>query len=241
MSRNSTILVVDDDARNARLMESIRKASGYSVMSAYDGDEALDKIAREHPDAVLLDVMMPRMSGFEVCRRLPDQYETRLLPVIMITALNALEEKVQALELGADDFLTKPVNRVELLEKRRALLRVKALHDEVEGTRRQLEAKNRELVRMEELREKLVQMVVHDLKNPLSGIVGNLQLLEIQGPGLPAQAFRQILSRTQESARQLTSMILNILDVAKMEEEKLTPQLERLMPERLVEDCVRRG
>lgn len=241
MSRNSTILVVDDDARNARLMESILKASGYSVMSAYDGDEALDKIAREHPDAVLLDVMMPRMSGFEVCRRLRDQYETRLLPVIMITALNALEEKVQALELGADDFLTKPVNRVELLAKLRSILRVKALHDEVEGTRRQLEVKNRELVRMEELREKLVQMVVHDLKNPLSGIVGNLQLLEIQGPGLPAQTFRQILSRTQESARQLTSMILNILDVARMEAEKLTPQLERLRPETLVEDCVRQG
>src|SRR2546427_8322327 len=112
MSQPSTILVVDDDPRNTRLMESILKSSGYPVLSAHDGQEALDKIAQHRPDAVLLDVMMPRMSGLEVCRKLRSQYETRLLPIIMVTALNALEEKVQALELGADDFLSKPVNRV---------------------------------------------------------------------------------------------------------------------------------
>ncbi|MCI0658222.1 MAG: response regulator, partial [Acidobacteria bacterium] len=196
----STILVVDDDPRNIRLMESILKTSGYAVITAEDGEQALEAVARHRPDAVLLDVMMPGVSGFEVCKKLRSQYETRLLPIIMVTALNALEEKVQALETGADDFLSKPVNRMEMLAKLRSILRVKSLHDEVEQTRLQLEAKNRELIQVEQLKEKLTQMVVHDLKNPLSGIVGNLQLLELQGPGMPPESFRQILARTQEGA-----------------------------------------
>jgi signal transduction histidine kinase len=241
MSQPSTILVVDDDPRNVRLMESILKSSGYPVLTAEDGEQALEVIARDHPDAVLLDVMMPRMSGLELCRKLRSQYETRLLPIIMVTALNALEEKVQALETGADDFLSKPVNRVEMLAKLRSILRVKALHDEVEQTRLQLEAKNQELIRLEHLKEKLTQMVVHDLKNPLSGIVGNLQLMELQGPGMPADSFRQILERTQEGARQLMGLILNILDVARMEEEKLVLRRRPLMPAVLLGDCARHG
>ena len=241
MRDSATILVVDDDARNLRLMESILKSSGYAVLSAHDGEEALRTIAGARVDAVLLDVMMPGMSGFEVCGHLRGRYETRLLPIIMVTALNSLEEKVQALETGADDFLSKPVNRVELLAKLRTILRAKALHDEVEQTRRQLEEKNRELLRLEQMREKLSQMVVHDLKNPLTGIVGNLQLLEIQGPGMPPESFRQILTRTQESARQLMGLILTLLDVARMEEEKLTLKRRRLAPEDLVRSCVRQG
>jgi two-component system, sensor histidine kinase and response regulator len=237
--RPSTILVVDDDPRNLRLMESILKTSGYPVITAQDGEQALEAVARQRPDAMLLDVMMPRMSGFEVCKKLRSQYETRLLPIIMVTALNALEEKVQALEMGADDFLSKPINRMELLAKLRSILRVKSLHDEVEQTRRQLEEKNQQLIRVEELKDKLAQMVVHDLKNPLSGIKGNLQLLELQGPGMPAESFRQILGRTQESVRQLEVLISNILDVARMEEEKLVLRRQALRPESLLADCIR--
>jgi len=239
MSHSSKILVVDDDQRNVRLMESILRASGYPVIKAYDGQEALDKIRTENPDVVLLDVMMPHMSGFEVCQRVRSQYETRLLPVIMVTALNALEEKVQALELGADDFLSKPINKIELLAKLRSVLRVKSLHDEVESTRRELEEKNRELIRIEEFKERVVQMVVHDLKNPLSGIMGNLQLLEIQGSGGDPESFQAILARTGESSRQLMGMILNILDVARMEERKLELRIKRVRPEGMVESCLR--
>jgi signal transduction histidine kinase len=237
----STILVVDDDPRNVRLMESILKTSGYAVITAEDGEQALEAVARHRPDAVLLDVMMPGVSGFEVCKKLRGQYETRLLPIIMVTALNALEEKVQALETGADDFLSKPVNRMEMLAKLRSILRVKSLHDEVEQTRLQLEAKNRELIQVEQLKEKLMQMVVHDLKNPLSGIVGNLQLLELQGQGMPPESFQQILARTQEGARQLMGLILNILDVARMEEEKLVLRRQALKPESLLAVCIRQA
>ena len=239
MNGPSKILVADDDPRNVRLMESILKASGYPVVKAGDGQEALEMIASEHPDLVLLDVMMPRLSGLEVCRKVRMQHETRLLPVIMVTALNAVEEKVQALEMGADDFLSKPVNKEELLAKLRSMLRVKSLHDEVESTRRELEKRNQELVRLEEFKENLMRMVVHDLKNPLAGIMGNLQLLQMKGAAGDPAHLLEIVGRTEESAKSLMGMILNILDVARMEEGKLDLQRAPVNPPRALEACLR--
>src|SRR5207249_8785563 len=148
---------------------------------------------------------------------------------------NALEEKVQALELGADDFLSKPINKAELLAKLRSMLRVKALHDEVERTRHELEIKNRDLVRMEEIKDKLVQMVVHDLKNPLAGIMGNLQLLQMQGARDNPAHFLEVVARTDEGAKQLMGLVLNILDVARMEEGKLALRRQPVSPAGLVE------
>src|SRR3989449_9012802 len=107
-SDTGSVLVVDDDQRNVRLMESILRSSGYQVLKAYNGEDALQVVENDSPDLLLLDVMMPKMSGFELSQRLKGRYQTRLLPIIMVTALNALEDKVQALEYGADDFLSKP-------------------------------------------------------------------------------------------------------------------------------------
>lgn len=226
-SASGTILVVDDDQRNVRLMESILRGSGYRVMKAYNGEEALRVVDSGPPDLLLLDVMMPKMSGFEVCQALKRRYETRLLPIIMVTALNALEDKVQALEYGADDFLSKPINKVELLAKVRSVLRVKALQDEVELQRREIEAANQELIRMQGFKESMMQMVVHDLKNPLASIMGNVQLIQMQGAeSMSPTRLKELLQRTQESARQLMRMILNILQIGRLEERKLTLKLE---------------
>jgi signal transduction histidine kinase len=220
------ILVVDDDQRNVRLMESILKAHDYVVLKAYNGEEALRLVETERPDLILLDVMMPKMSGFELCQRLKVRYETRLLPIIMVTALNSLEDKVRALEIGADDFLSKPINKVELLAKVRAVLRVKALQDEVERQKMELEATNAELLRMQGFRESLTQMVVHDLKNPLASIMGNIQLLQMQKAELTPARLDELLQRTQESSRALMRMILNILQIGKMEERRMPLRLE---------------
>jgi two-component system sensor histidine kinase/response regulator len=234
-----TVLVVDDDQRNVRLMESILRGSGYQVVKAYNGEEALRLVETAPPDMLLLDVMMPRMSGFELCQKLKDRYETRLLPIIMVTALNALEDKVQALEYGADDFLSKPINKVELLAKVRSVLRVKALHDELEKNRLEIEKKNQELVRMEGFKESMMQMVVHDLKNPLASIMGNVQLIEMQSAETvnPAR-LKELLQRTQESARQLMRMILNILQIGKLEEQKMPLNLERVALRHLAQENV---
>ncbi len=235
-ARRAPILVVDDDQRNVRLVESILKTNGYPVVKAYDGEEALRIVESERPDLILLDVMMPKMSGFEVCQRLKGRYESRLLPIIMVTALNALEDKVQALELGADDFLSKPINKVELLAKVRSVLRVKSLQDELERQRTQLEVANRELLKVQRFKESMTQMVVHDLKNPLAGIMGNIQLIQMQRAEMVPAKLEELLERSQGSARQLMRMILNILDIGKLEEQRMPLRREPVSLHTVVAD-----
>lgn len=127
-----TILVVDDNATNRTLLEELLSAQGYKVITAADGQQALRQFARVKPDLVLLDVMMPGLDGFEVCRRLKNNAETRLTPVVLVTALSATEHRVRGIEAGADDFLNKPVDRSELLARVRSLLSLKAYTDELD-------------------------------------------------------------------------------------------------------------
>jgi len=128
------ILVVDDEPAVARLCTRILNEEGYQVTVAYRGDEALEKIFAQPPDLVLLDVMMPDLDGFEVCRRLKADARTQLVPVIILTALSGPQAKIAGLGAGADDFLTKPFDRVELLARTRNLLRIKRLTDQLEHT-----------------------------------------------------------------------------------------------------------
>ncbi len=128
----ATILVVDDELANRELMEALLEPQGYRVLMAEDGQEALDSFAKHQPDLVLLDVMMPKLDGVEVCRQLKKNPETRLTPVVLVTALSALDDRVRGLEAGADDFLAKPVERTELMARVRALLSLKAHTDELE-------------------------------------------------------------------------------------------------------------
>jgi cyclic di-GMP phosphodiesterase len=128
----ATILVVDDEAANREFLKEILNNQGYSLLAASDGREALESFANHRPDLVLLDVIMPHMDGIEACRQLKRKAETRLTPVILVTALSALGDRVRGLEAGADDFLTKPIDRSELLARVRALLSLKAFTDELD-------------------------------------------------------------------------------------------------------------
>ena len=140
----SKILVVDDTPHNVRLLEAILLPRGYAVVKAASGPEALDLVARDLPDLVLLDILMPGMDGHEVCRRLRADPATEILPVVMVTA-SGEQQKVKALESGADDFVTKPVDQAELLARVRSLLRIKAYHDTVVAQAAELAAWNRTL------------------------------------------------------------------------------------------------
>jgi signal transduction histidine kinase len=119
------VLIVDDNEANVRLLEVYLRAVGYMTEKAFDGEQALEKIHATNPDLVLLDVMMPKMDGYEVCRRLRADETTSVIPVIMITALKETEDRVRGLDCGADDFLSKPFDKSELLARVRNLLRVK--------------------------------------------------------------------------------------------------------------------
>jgi adenylate cyclase len=126
---SARLLVVDDTPVNVKLLADLLTAKGYAVSTAVNGVEALDKIERERPDLVLLDVMMPGLSGYEVCRKVRDNPATAMLPVVMVTALDPVQERVKGIEAGADDFLTKPINQPEMLARVRSLLRIKELWD----------------------------------------------------------------------------------------------------------------
>lgn len=132
MARNPSILIVDDNPTLTELLCSQLKPYKYHIDIAYDGEEALEKIRRSPPDLVLLDLMMPRISGFEICKRLKEGKDTRFIPIIVITALQEQCDKLKAIELGADDFLVKPINRIELVTRIKSLLRMKLLHDDLD-------------------------------------------------------------------------------------------------------------
>ncbi len=125
------VLAVDDQPENLVLLEDLLSEEGFTVSLAEDGQAALDEVERERPDCIILDVMMPRVDGFEVCHRLKTRRRTHFIPIVMLTALSGVEDKVRALELGADDFLNKPVNVHELLARVRSMVRIKRLRDEL--------------------------------------------------------------------------------------------------------------
>ncbi len=133
------ILVVDDEDRNLRLMEAMLLPLGYEVILARDGLEALDKVKEIPPDVILLDVMMPKMDGYETARQLKEDERTKMIPIVMVTSLKEVEDRVKALEVGADDFLTKPVDRTELRARVSSSLKIKAYNDHMLNYQQELE------------------------------------------------------------------------------------------------------
>jgi two-component system cell cycle response regulator len=162
---SARILVVDDILPNVKLLEAKLTSEYYDVLTATSGQEALDKVTRESPDIVLLDVMMPGMDGFEVCRRIKDSPEHAHIPVVMVTALTGAEDKVRGLEAGADDFLSKPINDTALMARVRSLVRLKMTMDEWrlrENTANQLGVMDRPADVMKESSEQAQILIIED-------------------------------------------------------------------------------
>jgi two-component system alkaline phosphatase synthesis response regulator PhoP len=150
------VLVVDDNQQNRELLQAYLEDVDCRAVPAHDGPEALEIIAKDPPDLILLDVMMPRMSGFEVCRRIKKDPKTSDIPVIMVTALNEFGDIERGIDSGTDDFLSKPVNKLELLTRVKTMLKLKNLTDKLERT----------LAYLNEI-EKQVQMAQSEPDNPL--------------------------------------------------------------------------
>ena len=142
---SSRILVVDDTPANVKLLVDVLTANGFTVTAAVNGEEALSRVEQDLPDLVLLDIMMPGLSGYEVCKRIRANPQTALLPVVLCTSLDPQQERIKGIEAGADDFLTKPINRPELLARVKSLLRIKTLQDEVKAQAAQIAEWNRTL------------------------------------------------------------------------------------------------
>jgi two-component system, OmpR family, alkaline phosphatase synthesis response regulator PhoP len=128
----STVLIVDDNPQNLELLQAYLESLPVKIVSAIDGVDALEKVSQHNPDLILLDIMMPRMSGFQVCKRLKNDPKTKDIQILMVTALNELGDIEQATECGTDDFVSKPINKFELVTRVKSLLSVRHLKGELE-------------------------------------------------------------------------------------------------------------
>ncbi len=214
-AKPAAILVVDDDPRNRALLRGYLR-SRYSVLEAGSGAEALELVAREPVDLVLLDVMMPGMSGFEVCREVKKRPDGEAPPVLMLTALSEQEDRNAGLQAGADDFLSKPIDRQELSLRVAAFLR---LRQQDRLVRRQFE----ELRLLDALKDDLVSLMVHDLRNPLAAVLAQLDTLrtEIRDPQLRTEAAAAF-----GAAARLRETLDDMLQVRLLEEGRLTLDVE---------------
>ncbi|MBE9505161.1 MAG: response regulator [Proteobacteria bacterium] len=128
------ILIVDDNVANVELLEAYLLSADYRVVKAFDGQEGIDQAYKENPDLIFLDIMMPKLDGYEVCKRLKTDEKMRFIPIVMITALSEMDAKIKGLDVGADDFLSKPFNKLEMMARVRSLLRIKNLHNDLDSS-----------------------------------------------------------------------------------------------------------
>jgi adenylate cyclase len=195
------ILIVDDEALNVDLLEQELGDLGYRTDAAYGGVEALEKVAAEPPDLILLDVMMPDIDGITVCRTLKDDPKTHLIPIVIMTALNATEDRIRGIEAGADDFLTKPVNDKELVARIRTALRTKRA---VDDTVDELAAVEREQEKSEAvLRKVLPEDVARRLKDGEGAITDDYDDVTV--------LFSDIVNFTTQSHSHSSTQIVSAL------------------------------
>jgi DNA-binding response OmpR family regulator len=221
-STPARILVVDDLAEIRDLLQVYLEDEGYQVLTAGNGEEALAAVATHPPDLILLDIMMPGTDGYEVCRRLKSNEKTAFIPIVMLTALQDLEHRLQGIELGTDEYLTKPFRRLELLTRVRSLLRVKALHDQVAAYNRLLEQKVAErtaaleraledLREIDRLKSEFLSNISHELRTPLTPIMGYLPALLREEFGGLSPDQRRVLTHVSGSVERLHRLIDDLL------------------------------
>ncbi len=221
------LLVVDDDPVNQELLCELLQAMEYRVDGALNGEAALRQARDRQPDLILLDIMMPGMNGFEVCRRLRAAPETAKIPVVFVTALSDTDDKLRAIEAGGDDFLTKPFNRPVLLARIRSLLRLKAANDELEQSYRRLKE-------MEQLKDDLMKMIVHDLKSPLTAVLGSLELATEGDLGELPEAAHRLLADAQQRGTDMLQLMDDLLELAQLEDSHVQLQLAPLRTDELL-------
>ena len=203
------MLVVDDTIENLRLLSSMLEEHGYEVRPVTNGRQALQAVERDPPDLILLDITMPEMDGYEVCRRLRANDRSKDVPVIFLTALTDTADKLRAFDTGAVDYVTKPFRFEEVLA------RVKT-HVALRRAQVALADSYKRLSTLERLRDDLVHMIVHDMRSPLQVLLTRLELLEGPAAAL-GEDSRDDLQNAIESSKELGRMVNDLLDVSRLE------------------------
>jgi two-component system sensor histidine kinase/response regulator len=209
MIKPASLLVIDDKPTNLEVIESLLSDEDYDIHYASSGPKALERLDSIKPDVILLDVMMPEMDGMEVCRRIKANSSWCHIPIIMVTILDAKEDLARCMDAGADDFISKPVNGIELRARVRSMLRMKQQYDRVQS--------------LLEMREDMVNMMVHDLRNPLSNILLSCGIL--QRNKFDENRKKKVIEQMLFSVNRLQSHIDTLLLLAKLESAKMVLNL----------------
>ncbi len=229
------ILIVEDDPATVELMEAQLHGEGYSVDSVRDGEEALQRVSQARPDLVLLDIMLPKKNGFEVCKEIKSREETRAIPVIMVTALKDMESRVKGIAAGADDFLSRPMDKSELLARVKSILRISRLHGELaresrtaresteklEMQQRVLKSMSTQLMQASHLKYEFIVNMSHALRTPLNVIIGFSEMLQDELVGKLNDKQSKYVRNVRESGRELQQLIANVVDVFKIDTGKV--------------------
>lgn len=221
------ILAVDDNVANLQLLTGLLKKQGHHVRPVTEGKLALSAARKKRPDLILLDINMPEMDGFEVCAQLKADRELAEIPVIFISALSDMLDKVKAFESGGVDYITKPFEFREVRARVHTHLRIRRLQDRLKVRNRQLREKNRKLEEMAELEDQLVSLIIHDLRAPLAGIIGYFELLQINSVGQLAEEYREDIDKGLAVAQQMYEVINSLLDVSRLEKAEMPMERKR--------------
>lgn len=237
-ARPSNILIVDDQPANLQVLSEILKAKGHKVRPVPSGKLALAAAENDLPDLILLDIMMPDMDGYEVCRRLKNQATLKHVPVIFISILDDTADKIRGFQAGGVDYITAPFQSEEVLARVEAHLTLHNYRSALEEKTRQLEISYSRLQELENLRDQLTHMIIHDMRNLLMGLKGYLDLLQIHSYGQLDEKCTRFLRTAFKSIDDLTAMINNLLDISKMEAKEMTLHLVRCDLTELVGEAI---
>jgi signal transduction histidine kinase len=228
----ATILVVDDEPNNVDVVRHFLEMEGLRVVGAMDGEAALERLAVHAPDVILLDVIMPGPDGFEICRRLKADPHTVFIPVVLLTALRGVDDRIKGAAAGADDFVSKPFDHVELVTRVKSLVRVKRLHDQIEAHNRELERRVAErtadlqraldqLRELDRLKSEFIANTSHELRTPLLHVKGAVHLLADGAMGPLTAQQTEGVAVAQRAIDQLERVVGDVVDFHEANQRQL--------------------
>jgi signal transduction histidine kinase len=248
----SRILIVEDDPATIKLMEAQLGDEGYAIDSVRDGGRAADKVSETLPDLVLLDIMLPKKSGFEVCKQIKSNEATRTIPVLMVTALTDMESRVKGIAVGADDFLSRPVDKAELVARVKSLLRIGNLNKELakgqlsarktdeklEMQQRVLRSMSTQLMQASHLKYEFIVSMSHALRTPLNVIIGFSEMLQDGLVGELNKRQEKYVQNIRESGRELHQLISHVVDVFKIDTGKVPLETTEFQLQDVIESAL---
>lgn len=213
------VMIIDDTPENLRILSQMLAGNGYRVFTFPSGKLALNAATKNPPDIILLDIKMPEMDGYEVCRHLKADAKLRDIPVLFLSAMSASMDKVAAFQAGGVDYIAKPFELEEVMARI-------STHLTIAHQRRWLKENCDRLNELEKLRDSLTHMIVHDMRSPLTGLIGFLNVMATQKTQFPPEELAKMVDNCQQCADSLMDMINSLLDVHRLEQGKMPIHVE---------------